>query len=262
MDVKFEQFLKERKYLQSVSPRTLEWYTQSFQWLQNPEPTEADLLDCVVRMREAGLKATSCNNRIRAINSYLKWAGIPHKLHKLKEPQLVLPVYTDDDVKRIARWKLQNPHKWSRQRAQTLALVLADTGCRISELLTLRWSGVDFDNLLLTVHGKGNKERIIPFSYELRRFLFMWQRVAKHDLVFPTSDGMMLSARNAHHSIARLLDNLGIKRPARLIHAWRHTFASKYPPAEPEAFRVAGPLKGGLSATPKSKSQASSSNAD
>jgi integrase/recombinase XerD len=228
MDAKFEQFLRERKYLQSVSPRTLEWYQQSFAWLQSPNPTQADLLDCVVRMREAGLKPTSCNNRIRAINSYCKWAGLPHKLSKLKEPQFVLPTYTEDDIKRIARYKPTGRHRWSRQRAQVLALSLADSGCRISELLTLRWSGVDFENLLLAVVGKGSKERLIPFSYELRRFLFMWKKQVKHDLVFGTEMGMALSTRNAYHTIAHLLDNLGIRHPTRLLHAWRHTFATGY----------------------------------
>ena len=73
----FEQFIRERRYITNVSPRTIEWYRESFKWLQIENPTHSDLTEFVIRMREAGLKATSCNNRIRAVNAYLKWAGLP-----------------------------------------------------------------------------------------------------------------------------------------------------------------------------------------
>ncbi|MGA9073973.1 MAG: hypothetical protein WB368_07660, partial [Candidatus Sulfotelmatobacter sp.] len=83
----FAQFIKERKYLTNVTPATVEWYQQSFAWLSTESPTDADLKDFVIRMRERGLKATACNNRIRAVNAYLKWAGSPLRVAKLKEPQ-------------------------------------------------------------------------------------------------------------------------------------------------------------------------------
>ncbi len=46
-------------------------------------------------MREKGLKATGCNSVLRALNAYLKWSGSPVKARMLKEPQLVLPTFTD-----------------------------------------------------------------------------------------------------------------------------------------------------------------------
>ena len=70
---KFQLFIKEKRYLLNVSPRTEEWYNQSLRWLTTEQPSDQDLKDAVIRMREAGLKASSCNSRIRAINSYLSW---------------------------------------------------------------------------------------------------------------------------------------------------------------------------------------------
>ena len=46
-----------------------------------------------------------------------------------------------------------------------IALSLAD------ELLTTRVRAFDFNNLLLTIVGKGDKQRIVPFSTELRKQL-------------------------------------------------------------------------------------------
>jgi hypothetical protein len=81
----FEQFIREKTYLVSVSPRTVEWYRQSFKWLALESPTDEDLKSFVIRMREAGLKPSATNNRIRAVNSYLKWAGTGQHIPKLKE---------------------------------------------------------------------------------------------------------------------------------------------------------------------------------
>jgi len=45
---KHEEFLKERKYYQNVSQRTIEWHQQSLRWLGVEEPTEKQLKDCVI----------------------------------------------------------------------------------------------------------------------------------------------------------------------------------------------------------------------
>ncbi len=45
-----------------------------------------------------------------------------------------------------------------RLRLFALVQTLLDTGCRIDELLTLTIANVDFDNLLMTVRGKGSRE--------------------------------------------------------------------------------------------------------
>lgn len=82
----FQDFIAERKYLHNASPRTIEWHENSFRRLPSETPTQEQLNSAVIQMREKGLKATSCNAAIRAVNAYLKWTGSPHKLRKLKEP--------------------------------------------------------------------------------------------------------------------------------------------------------------------------------
>lgn len=69
-------------------------------------------------------------------------------------------------------------------RLHVFILTLIDTGCRSSEAMALRWSDVDFDNLLLKLHGKGAKDRLVPVSFELRRHLYRWRQLNKFDLVF------------------------------------------------------------------------------
>src|ERR1017187_561988 len=108
----FVQFTRERRFLSNVSPRTLEWYGNSLRWLPNESPTQADLNETVIRMREAGLSAGGCNCALRAINAYLHWShagsavkcspACAHpKAARLKEPEFVPSVYTEAQIKHI-----------------------------------------------------------------------------------------------------------------------------------------------------------------
>ncbi len=223
MESRFEQFLKERKYLKNVSARTIQWYTESFKWFSNPAPSQADLTAVVIRMREAGLCPSSCNNRIRAINAYLKWAQSTLKVAKLKEPVKVPPIFPQDDILKFAKWK---PKGYMHTRLQVLILLLADTGTRLDEALSLKWADVDFDNILITVTGKGDKQRVIPFSFELRKHLFKFRH--EHQLVFATRDGGKLHGCNVWRDVHALCGELGIHTPERLIHALRHSFATHF----------------------------------
>jgi integrase/recombinase XerD len=133
--VSFSQFIRERQYLSNVSPATLEWYKHSFKWLRTESPSQDELKDAVLRMREKGPKATGCNSAIRAINAYLRWSGSSLNIPQLKEPQLILPTFTASQIAQLVNWK---PKGFYQRRLHVLVLLLFDTGCRITEALTLR----------------------------------------------------------------------------------------------------------------------------
>ena len=105
MEPRFEQFIQEKKYLANVSPATCEWYKQSLNWLSSPSPDEPALKDFVMRMRSAGLNASSCNCRIRAVNAYLRWAGRSLKVPRMKEELRILPTFSVEDIQKITEWK-------------------------------------------------------------------------------------------------------------------------------------------------------------
>jgi integrase/recombinase XerD len=109
-------------------------------------------------MREKGLKATGCNSAIRAINAYLKWSGSAHKITQLKEPQIILPTFTAPQVTLLVNWKAKSFHQ---RRLHLLLLILLDTGCRITEALTLHVRDIDLDNMLVTLDGKGRKQEAL-----------------------------------------------------------------------------------------------------
>jgi len=140
-----------------------------------------------------------------------------HHLHvrQLKEPQY---------------WKPQT-HNFYHRRLHLLALLLLNTGCRISEALHLRVRDIDLDDLLVTLGGKGRKERVVPFSFALRQGFFRYIRDQGR-----RADSLLLAARaettlsrdNVRRDVKQFCKQLGFEPPPRTLHAFRHTFAVNY----------------------------------
>jgi integrase/recombinase XerD len=84
---------------------------------------------------------------------------------KLKQTEKVIATYSEADIRKIIQARRDG-------RVQVLVLLLLDVGLRIDEALSIRVRDIDFDNLLIKVRGKGDKERIVPFSFDLRKHLF------------------------------------------------------------------------------------------
>jgi len=239
MESRFEQFIRERQYLANVTPATIEWYRISLKWLRSESPSQNDLKDAVLRMREKGLKPTGCNSVIQALNSYTHWvnvgsdskcgSGCRHpKVAHLKIPQLVLPIFSEQHIRLLVAWKPKGKYQ---RRLHLLVLFLLDTGCRISEALNLRVSEIDFENLLVTLDGKGRKQRVVPFSFELRKAMFRYCKEYNRtpdSLLFANRDQTRLGRRNVLRDVKLRCKYLGFTPPARTLHAFRHTFAVNY----------------------------------
>jgi integrase/recombinase XerD len=238
MEPRFEQFIHERQYLHNVASTTAEWYKHSFKWLPSDSPSQDELKAAVLRMREKALKATGCNSAIRAINAYLHWCASPEtkcspacvhaRIASLKEDQKVLPTFSTVQVTRLVTWK---PRTRCQRRLHLLVLFLLDTGCRITEALTLRVADLDMDNLLVTLDGKGRKQRVVPFSFELRKTLFRYIRdfERKPDrLLLASRNETRLGRRVMLRDVKLLCKRLGFDPPGRTLHAFRHTFAVNY----------------------------------
>lgn len=237
---RFELFIRERRYLHNVSPSTVSWYTHALNWLPSESPTQAELKEVVVCMRERGLKETGCNAAIRAINAYLHWnsgaerkcgAGCSHpRLSQLREPQVVLPTLTEAQVGLIVNWK-PLPKNFHQRRLHLLSLLLLDVGCRITEALTTKVRDLDMENLLITLEGKGRKQRIVPFSFSLRKALHRFItdfNLQSESRLFSTAEGIQVRRMTALRGVKHLCKRLGFTPPERTLHAFRHTFAVNY----------------------------------
>jgi len=236
MESLFEQFIKERKYLKGITARTEYSYQNTRRALFHRYGSDFETLskavlnDWVVRMREAGLSPGGCNVYIRTANAFLRWAHTEHgqpliRLEKIKEPQKIIATFTPEHVARILRWKPTVKHE---PRLKALTLTALDTGLRVHELLNLTRDSVDLDNLVIRVKGKGNKERLVPISLELRKALFRHLRTHTHAIVFCTRNGSQIGQRNLLRDFKLLCRELQITGVRASFHTLRHTFAVSY----------------------------------
>jgi integrase/recombinase XerD len=235
----FSDFLAQRRYLRNVTPSTIEWYDTAFKALQrthgaDPQLTRNSLQAFVVDLRQRGVKPISCNTYIKALNAFCRWLHDEgHLSARLELPTLnlekrILQTLTDEQIRVLLSGRPKTFDQW---RLHALISLLLDTGVRIEEALTLRTGDVDFDNLLLTVFGKGRKERRLPFSFELRKVLFRWQQVRQQsqprcELVFPSRRGTHWDQRNSLRGLHLLQQKLDL--PTFGWHRLRHTFATNY----------------------------------
>lgn len=215
----FSDFLKEKQFLENVSTNTMRWYKHALKWLPNENPDERALKQMVIRMREKGLNPTGANAAIRAINCYLRWSGSPHTVKFLKEPVQVMPTFTPEQVRLLVRYK---PRTSFQRRLHLLIMMLLDTGARVSEALGVQPADIDMDNMLIRFHGKGGKDRVVPFSFQLRKLL------VKAEVPFLTSSGRPWSRIGVLRAVKLHCQRLGFEPPARTCHAARHSFAIGY----------------------------------
>jgi site-specific recombinase XerD len=225
-----DQFIQERKYLLAVTPKTVIWYGCGFKAFEGALDSKETVNRRIVELSERGVKPITINSYLRTVNAYFMWLHKEHgqdliRIPQLKEEQKILATFNLEQIHRLIHWK---PIGGNQARAHIIALVALDTGLRISDLLGLARKDVDLDNLVLLVHGKGNKQRLVPVSVELRKVLY--RHLAKHQnaKVFCTRNGTPLSVRNSERDFKVVCRKAGITGVRTSWHTLRHSFAVDY----------------------------------
>lgn len=123
------------------------------------------------------------------------------------------------------------PDTFDGERDKLILRILYETGMRRSELVGLKESSVDFSNLTVKVHGKRDKQRIIPIEKELaeciRHYLSMKREVTPdEESLFVTSKGVAISANNVYVTVKKYMTSL-TNADRVSPHIFRHTFATQ-----------------------------------
>ncbi|MCP3890911.1 MAG: tyrosine recombinase XerC [Desulfobulbaceae bacterium] len=124
-------------------------------------------------------------------------------------------------------------------RDKALLELLYSTGIRVSELVSRNVADLDFTEEVLTVRGKGNKERLVPVgspaveaisSWLPQRRQLMQQRAARgrdveDKALFLNGRGGRLSVRSVERFVKSYGERCGITQIVT-PHALRHSFAT------------------------------------
>jgi integrase/recombinase XerC len=143
-----------------------------------------------------------------------------------------LPRVIDEDA--MARL-MEQPDRTTPLGARDAAIleILYSTGIRLSELIGLREQDVDDENRTIKVHGKGSKDRIVPFGAPAARALETYRALRQGlalrrpvpDNVFLTVRGLPMNPKGVNTLVGeyiRRVSEIEKKSP----HVLRHTFAT------------------------------------
>lgn len=139
---------------------------------------------------------------------------IVRRVPKPKPQQVVIEPFSEVELKAM----LESAGRL-KDRNRSIILLLLDTGLRASELCGLQREDIDLVNRRIKVMGKGNKERLIPFS----------QRTASALFRFLSKEGNKPFAMT-RTSLAKLTNSIGKRASVNKAHPhrFRHTFAVQY----------------------------------
>lgn len=155
----------------------------------------------------------------------------PFKLFKnIKTPKHLPDVLTFDQIERIFdSFDLDNPVE---VRNRCILETIYACGLRISECCDLLLSNVNQKDLVLTVIGKGNKERMVPFYPRLSELIDLYIKMYRNEYANQDFIYLFVSSRHGKvspRSVQLLLEDVKIKTglPVDLHpHMLRHSFAT------------------------------------
>jgi integrase/recombinase XerC len=188
------------------------------------------------------LRRTSIARKLSAVRSlflFLEKQGLVkgNPAADIATPKLekYVPTYLPvDDVFRL----LERPDREKPLGLRDLAIleVLYSCGIRVGELEGLNISSVDFDERLVKVIGKGNRERVVPIGHQallaVRNYLDAIHQirrkkggVSQDSPLFINFQGGRLSARSVGRIIKKYVKETGLTSEIS-PHSIRHTFAT------------------------------------
>lgn len=186
-------------------------------------------------MRE-GLKPSSIALRLSALRSFFDFLLRKNILQAnpaigISAPKKGRPLPKNLDVDDISVLCDIDESDPLAVRDRAMIELMYGTGLRLAELVALDFAQIDFAGGELRIIGKGNKERICPFSGMAKIWLEKWLSI--RDLLTPLdADAVFISKRGtriSHRNVEKRFAQWGIKQGVTTHinpHKLRHSFAT------------------------------------
>ena len=187
----------------------------------------------------------TCARKISTIRIFFKYLTITNPLlsenpaQNLETPKLNkrLPRYlTLEDSQKLLNASFNDEKDKNKERDFAIITLFLNCGMRLSELVGINISDIKFDDMKLTVIGKGNKERTIYLNKScidaINAYLKVRPTNPKKDsknsdkALFLSSYRQRISKRTVENVVDRELLNAGLDTTKYSTHKLRHTAAT------------------------------------
>lgn len=238
-----EDFLSHLEIERRMSAHTLDAYRRDLdalaawsagQGIDDPATLHTEQLRAFVASEHRrGLSPKSLQRRLSACRSFYQWllrhgrvaANPAAALRAPKAPRKLPQVLDVDEAVQLVELPTDAP---LGLRDRAMLELFYSSGLRLSELCALRWHDLDLAEGLVTVLGKGSKQRTVPVGSHARRALEDWRRESQGQPdrpVFPGRHGAPIGARAVQIRLRQLAQRQGLFKRVH-PHLLRHSFAS------------------------------------
>lgn len=196
--------------------------------------TDLNLNNYISKLFSIGLKSSSINRKISSIKHFylflLKKKVIKNspadEITTPKQEKYLPTSMSEDEVESL----LGSPKSSIKieRRDKAMIEILYATGMRISELVNLKLTDIDFNRSVLKVFGKGSKERLVPYGEKaaeaLRIYLEDRKKLDSKD-VFLSNRGTRITRGAFWQRIKIYIKRENLKSSIS-PHTLRHAFAT------------------------------------
>jgi len=200
---------------------------------------KADLLAFIAGRVEGGAKPRSTARQLSSFRRFFRYIMREGMRDSDPTADIEMPrigrslpkTLSEDEVDSLLNAPNTDEPLGHRDRAM-LELLYA-TGLRVSELINLKQSQINFNQGVLRIVGKGDRERLIPLGEESQRWIrdfidgprmeILLER--QTDYLFPTRRGDRMTRQAFWHIIKRYAAKAGVRKKLS-PHSLRHAFAT------------------------------------
>lgn len=213
-NAKILSLFKVSKKIEGISQNTLKKYefdiNKLFLFLNDKNYnniTTNDIRFFISEYQNSGEKKksnTTMDNMRKSLSSFFSWCykegyikeNPMLRISKIKHDTIKENIYTVEEMENMM-FQVQNDI-----RNHCILYMLYATGCRVSELCNINIEDIDLEEKTLhIIHGKGNKERIVPLDgrsiFLLKKYL-IWR-----DSLNINTNALFVCKRNPHNRISK-----------------------------------------------------------
>lgn len=198
--------------------------------------TKKDILTYISSIN--GLEVSTVNRHISSLKSFFNYlvdesiikVSPMEEVSSLKKTKKLPKYLSISEVNKLLNIPLNSEFDY---RNKAMLELMYATGLRVSELVSIEYSNIDFENSIIRINGKGKKERIIPLgevaSYYLKVYLSDYRsKLLKrntYNQVFLNNHGKPITRQGFNYILENIRELTGIEKEIT-PHVLRHSFAT------------------------------------
>ena len=190
----------------------------------------------LVHLKEQGLANRSINRKLTTLRTFYKFCMREGRMEKTPmtgikslRQEKVLPKFIPEHI--INKVSFDEGDDFVARRDALIFELLYQTGMRQAELRGARDADVDRAAMMLKIHGKRNKERLMPLSRQMISMIDQYQALRdatfenKADRLLLNDKGEEMSPYFVYNKVHRMLEGITTLKQ-KSPHVLRHTFAT------------------------------------